>query len=278
MIWRNYVYNWFDMTDRVAIANKFALQDVDISVVQRQEITDNANDHWSESSRTLASGRLFSFSWKVVWLTKEIRWQAWDMICDAINLEPFMGSEYLHDLLFQTDSWEDRQVKVLVKTAPKWSNWLHRPEINFVFELYAPWFAVYWISEESESWSSSVFWWTSFANKFGDSWWSFSWDVVCNNEWNYKAWCEITVTWELVNPIIKNITNWNQYKINWTTNNLVLNSKDGRTVKDWWIDISYKRDYGTAIMLSPWLNTIVVFSDWGNATFTVKRFSAWNTI
>lgn len=278
MIGKNYNYNGFDMTDRVAIWLWFALQDVDITTVQRQNITDNANDHWSKSSRTLESGRLFSFVWLVSCITKEARGVAWELITNAINIEPFMNTEYLHNLTFQTDQWEDRQVKVLVKSKPKWTNWLHKPEINFTFELYAPWNELYGVTKHIINWSSAFFGGTSFSNNFGDSRWEFSWDGVCINQWNYKAGCTITINWTLVNPMIKNITNWLQYKINGTTNNLVLDSKDWWTVEDNWVDISNLREYWSAILLSPWTNTIWVFSDGGTATFTVERYDAWNTI
>lgn len=278
MIGKNYNFNWFDMTDRVSIGLGFALQDVDITTAQRQDIRDNSNDHGSKSSRTLESGRLFSFVGKVVWITKAARWATWKLITDAINLEPFTNEEYLHDLFFQNDEWEDRQVKVLVKEKPKWTNGLNNPDINFTFELYAPDNAVYGTVENSEAGESSFLGGTNFPNSFGDSWWDYSGAASCNNEWNYKAGCQIEVIGELINPTIKNLTNWQQYKINGTTKELVLNSKDGWTVTDEGVDISNKRDFGTPILLSPGVNEIAVFSEGGNATFTVKRFSAWNTI
>ncbi len=278
MIGKNYRYNWFDMTDRVAIQSGFALQDVDITTVQRQEIVDNANDHWSSSSRTLESGRLFSFVWKVSRLTKEERWATRKMITDALNVEIYMNTTYLHDLFFQTDEGDERQVKCLVKEKPKGSNGLHNPEINFTFDLYAPWNAVYWINEGGASWESSFFGWTSFGNKFGDAWWDFAWAASCENEGNYKAWCRIEIVGALTNPLIKNITNGQQYKINGQTTNLVLDSKDWRLVTDEGINISNKREYWSAILLSPGVNEIAVFADWGSATFTVNWFSARNTI
>jgi len=278
MIWKNYKYNWFDMSDRVAIWKGFQLTNCENDTVQRQRITDNANDHWSKSTRTLESWRLFTFTGKCIWLTKKERWTARELITNAINIESYMDTEYLHDLYFQTDRWEDRRVKALVKTKPNWTNNILNPRIPFTFELYSPDNAVYWIIQKIASWQSSLFWWTSFANSFWDSWGAFSWGAICVNAWNYKAGCEITITWNLVNPLIKNLTNWQQYKINWTTSNLVLNSKDWRSVTDWWIDISSKREYWTAIMLDSWTNEIWVFADSWTATFTVKRYDAWNTI
>jgi len=266
------------MTDRAAIAQWFALQDVEISTEQRQDIENYANDHWSISSRTLESWRLFVFSWIVSRVKKEDRWAAWKLITDAINIEPFMNTPYLHDLFFQTDEGEERQVKAMVKEKPRGTNWIWNPVINFSFELFAPWNAIYGITEHTAIGESSVFWWTSFANSFPIWWGWYSWATSCENLGNYKAWCEIKVVGELTNPLIKNLTTWQQFKINWVTKNLILNSKDWRTVEDEWVDIKYKREYGSAILLWAWMNQIWVFADAWDAAVTVKRFDAWNTI
>jgi hypothetical protein len=137
---------------------------------------------------------------------------------------------------------------------------------------------VYDIVEQTQDGNSSFFGGTNFANNLWDSRGEFAWGVHCENIWNYKAWCKINVVGGLVNPLIKNITNWQQYKINWTTNNLLLDSKDWWSVTDNWEDISNKRDYGTAIMLSPGINEIWIFADSWEAVFTVSWFSAWDTI
>ena len=279
MIWKNYIRNGFDMTDSVAIQQWFNLSNVDISTVKRQRIVDNANTHWSKTSRTLESGRLFVFTGNISWETKQERWVIEDLLNSNINIEPFMDTEYLHKLEFITDAGDDRFCYCSVKENLKTTNELHNPRVNFLFELYSPNNAVYDPIENTQSGSSSFFGGTSFPNKFGDSRWAFAGGASCDNQWNWKTWCLITVVWSLVNPLIKNITNWLQYKLNWTVNNLELDSRElWREVTSWWVDISSQRDYWEAILLSSGTNLIWIFADSWTATFTVKRHSARNTI
>jgi len=278
MIWKNYVYKGLDLSVSNLRNTNIVLTNINPSTIQRSEITDNANDHGSVASNTLESWRLFTFEGYCFWMTKEARGIAWELLNSSINIEAFVDSDPFYDLTFQTDRWENRYVKAKVEKKPTQKNWLCEPRIYFVFELYAQTNAILDPAEQTSSGTTSVFWWTSFANKFWDWRRGHSGGVTCVNAWNYKAWCEITVTWTMVNPLIKNLTNWLEYKINWTTTSLVLDSRDWDwAVTDWWANIKNKREYWKPIFLSPGSNDIIVMSDSWSWTVTVKWNSARNS-
>ena len=279
MIWTNYVYKTLDFSPANIPNTGIFITNVNNWTVQRDEVVDNANDHWSVASTTLESWRLFTFEWYCFGMDKDARWTSWELLNSVINVEPFVDSNPYYTLTFNTDKWDARYTLAKVRKKPEAENWMCDPRIKFTFELYAQTNAIFAPVEQTAAWLTTFFWGTNFANNFPDWRGNYTWWVLCLNNWNYKAWIELTIIWNLLNPTIKNLTNWLEYKISWTTSQLVVNSRNWlRTVNDLWADIKYKRNYWKPILLSPWSNIIIVTSDEWTWTVSAKWNSAWNTL
>ena len=279
MIGKNFRYNWLDMSPQAVFMTNIALSDVRSITGQTTEIKDNTNTHWSKASNTKEWGRLFIFEWYISGITKPIRWAAWRLLNERINIEPYLNADPYKKLEFQTDEWEDRWVMAKVNKKPDGSNAVNHPRIEFSFELFAETNEIYGKELKTQSFTSWIFGGTSFPNQFPDSWGSASYNNVCINEWNFSAWCIIQAQGELVNPKIKNLTNGQEFKIAGTTTNLILDTIWGKWwVTDEWLDIFYKREYGHPIHLSPWENIVVISDDNGTIIdYTVSWYDTRNT-
>lgn len=280
MIGKNYKYNWLDLSAGNVFNTNIALDDVEHMTGQRTDIIDNVNDHWSIASNTLESGRLIGFSWYVFGINKAIRWLAWKELNSKINIEPYVNEDPFKKLEFETDEWEYRRCMAKVNEKPKWTNGMNDSRIRFNFTLYVNSNELFGKDLNIETSTSGAFGGTSFPNSFWDSWGATIWSVNCINSWNFRAWCRIQCPWTLVNPKIKNTANWQEFKISWTTTNLVLDSLWWQwSVTDEWLDIMYKRESWVPIYLSPWDNYIVVVDDLGNVVnYTVSRYDTRNTV
>ena len=280
MIGKNYKYNWFDFSPSNVYNTHVALSDVTHTTSQRTDIVDNVNDHGSTASNTLESWRTIVFEGYVFGITKHDRGVYWRALNQAINIEPYVNVDPFYKLEFQSDDWEDLRVMAKVNTKPAGENGVNDSRIEFTFSLYCDTNEVYGATLHTATNRAWAFWWTSFANSFWDSWGDIAWVDTCVNNWNFKAWCKIEAYGTLVNPKVKNMTNWQEFKINWTTSALVLNSIwwDWR-VTDAWEDIMYKRDYWVPLFLSPWENTIIITDDtWAAVNYTVSWYDTWNSI
>jgi len=280
MIGKNFKYNWLDMSPANVYSTKIALSNVEGVTSQRTNIVDNVNDHGSTASNTLEGWRLFSFDWYISAITKVEKGTAWALLTSKVNIEPYVNVDPYKKLEFQSDLGVDLWVMAKVNKKPKGSNGVNDPRIVFWFELYAETNELYWTTLHSASWSASIFGWTNFANKFWNSRGASSGSSLCNNAGNFKAGCAITAVGTLVNPRIKNLTNGQEFKIDWTTTNLELNSLLWKwTVKDEGVDIMYKRESWVPIYLTPWDNSIMITDDVGaTSSFIVQRYDTWNTI
>jgi hypothetical protein len=65
MIGYNYKYKGFDMSDDKALENSFVITDVNKNLALRTTIREKQNYHGATSTPTLASGRLFTFSFEI---------------------------------------------------------------------------------------------------------------------------------------------------------------------------------------------------------------------
>lgn len=280
MLGKNYKYNWFDFSASKVYDTHVALSNVTHTTSQRTDIVDNVNDHGSTASNTLESGRVIVFEWYVLWLTKKERWDYRQALNNCINIEPYVNQDPFKKLEFQSDNWTDLRVMAKVNNKPTGTNWVLDSRIEFNFSLYANTNELYWTTLHTSTQTSWQFWGTSFPNSFGDSWWDTPWLDVCINAGNFKAGCKIEIYGAMTNPKIKNLTNGQEFKINWTTTALVLDSIWGSwTVTDGWEDIMYKRDYWVPIFLSPGDNYIFVSDDTGaEVAYTISWYDTYNTI
>lgn len=280
MIGRNYKYNGLDLSPSKVYDTKIALTDVEHMTDQRTEIVNNVNDHWSISSNTLESGRLIVFDGYVFGITKTNRGTGWELLNSHINIEPYVNKDPFKKLEFKTDKGEDRWLLAKVNEKPKGANGMNDSRIKFSFSLYSNSNEVYSANKNIVTNTTGGFGGTSFPNTFWDSWWDMGGLTSCINDWNFRAWCIIQCTHPLVNPKIRNLTNWQVFKINWSTSNLILDSTGGAwSVADAWVNIMNKRDYWVPIYLSPWDNYIIVSDDTGvEVGYSVSWYDTWNTV
>ena len=280
MIGKNYKYNGFDFSASKVFDTHVALSNVTHTTTQRTDIVDNVNDHGSNASNTLESWRVIVFEWYVFAITKKERWEYWRALNECINIEPYVNANPFSKLEFQSDDWIDLWVNAKVNNKPNWTNWVNDSRIEFTFSLYANTNELYWTTLHTVTNTAWVFGWTSFPNSFGDSRWDTAWVNVCNNAWNFKAWCKIEVYGNMTNPKIKNLTNGQEFKISWNTTALILDSIGGNwSVTDAWEDIMYKRAYWVPIFLSPWDNEIIVTDDnWASVNYTISWYDTWNSL
>ena len=122
MIWKNYQYNWLDLSPANVYATKIALSNVSAITGQDTNIINNINDHGSSASNTLESWRAFVFDWYIFGITKPTRGTAWELLNSHINIEPYVNADPFKRLDFQSDTGEDRRVMVKVNEKPRGTN------------------------------------------------------------------------------------------------------------------------------------------------------------
>lgn len=101
---------------------------------------------------------------------------------EAINIEPFLTTNPFYLLTFKTDSDEERQVYVKVRSKPKPVNGVNDSRIKFTFELYADTNAVISPTEESANGSSGFIGGVNFPMNFPDAWGNQYGGTSCTND------------------------------------------------------------------------------------------------
>jgi len=127
------------MSDDVALDNHFVITDVNKNLTTRVVIRDKQNYHGSTTTPTLASGRLFTFSFEIFW-TRQERAEAQRKLENAIRLQfnPWKSDE-LYPLEFETDEGITATINAQVYSVPKYNTAeLGGMNMSGAFELYAP--------------------------------------------------------------------------------------------------------------------------------------------
>lgn len=275
MIWKNFVYKWLDFTDQVQqtkLTNSgycYILQDVIKNVPLRTQTSDKANFHWWYSSETLAGQRLFTFVGKVVWLDKDKRHQARRELMLALVPEwnPNIINRGFYELLRQDDWGNNRLAYCKVYWMPEPTNDLDSPVIDFRFELLSETERIYW-DQHIVQWHKAIHGWITLSTTLPETFGSYVWAIPITNNWDWIAPTKIQIVGKCTNPKIINTRNGNKYRINWETNNLVLDNRNLNNnpletfiVTDNWVNIKEKRHSGADIFLEAWLNSIAVLTD-----------------
>lgn len=276
MLGKNFKYKWIDFTDEtqeLSVINNWywiILQNNIKDVNLRTDIYNRANYHWSYSSETLSSWRLFTFTGKIVGTTKTQRYSAWNQLISAIQPEnyPWVINRWFYNLERQNDNWDARTVKAKVFQPPIPSNWLESTVIDFTFELYAENEKIYDPTTNTATGSIWYMGWMTLSTTLPQTFTWYAWKITCNNSWNRAAPIKISVVWNVVNPKIFNITNWQKYRITKTISNLIydnrnLNNKQNEilVVTDEGSDIRAYRNSWWLIYLEAWTNELIITAD-----------------
>lgn len=282
MIWTNWNYKGIDFTDSVQYISKvdnwyaIFLQNEEHNTQSTMNSFERANYHGGYSSEVLVNPRYLNFTWKIVWHTKALRHEAWNTLISAIQPDPNPASPSFYNLTFKDDGWNDRLIYAKVETMPQASNWLDDPIIEFSFTLYSETEKVYGSTTNTATWWVGIIWWNTFATTFPTTFSWYGWTIACTNAGNRSAPIKVSVVWNIVNPKIINTTNWQKYRIDKTTSNLIFNNrnedndpKKRLVVTDSWVDIRWYRNSWAGIYLNPWINNLVVIWDSYDAGTTV---------
>ncbi len=266
---RNITFNNLNFGDQYARTNNFAIQTVQKNVSLRTDIFNKQNNHGWRITKTLASPRLFTFTWKVFWDTVwNFNWKT--LLNNALVLD------WYHELSWEDDWWTRYKTSAKVYKMPTYKvDRLWIPYESFTFEL---------ISEDSEyisstayQWSGEVWleWWITLSTELPVVLGWVIWTITMHNLWNHPAFTKVTVTWEIENPEIRNTTTGKFYKLNTTTTNLIIdNTVSPITAKDNDVNVKqYRVTWSTALILEPWENVMSLvwdnFSLASDITFTI---------
>jgi len=257
---------------------------VDHNTVLRTDINEKANWHWSYSSDTLASGRIFKFTGKVFGTDKENRELAKRALnfCIQPDGQPYTYGRGFYDLTRTDGAGLNKIVKAKVYKAPEYSSGGSGANFeNVEFELLAENETIFTDERKEVNgvvWGSSL-WIMTLDTTFPvplDDFEAISWNLICNNEWNRQTPLRLEINGEVKNPKIINLTNSMGYKLGKTTTKLVYDNintendpRKNLLITDNGVNISEFRINGGWIYLQPWINQIVVLSD-EPSTATVK--------
>jgi hypothetical protein len=238
----------------------------------RTDYNDLQNFHWTKSTRTLWTWRLFSFSWLIYWATYAER-QIWiDKLNEIINPEwlPSESNKWFYELTWYDWNWNKFKCNAKVISMCNFTHQVNEPIINFDFELYSDLFRYYWYTDKevTVTWTTNLYWTelpVIFPFEFSTIWNS----IQVVNSWNFIAPCEFRVVWYLENPVIVNNSTGTSYRLDVTTNDLIIDNRwDTLIVTDEWVDITkYRASWSKSVFLKPWLNNLFIF--WDNINLTL---------
>ncbi len=275
MIWKKFIYKWLDMSDENSTINNFVLQEVSKSTLYRTTVKNKQNYHGSDASPTLASGRLFTFNFSIFW-TRTQRANAQQKL-EAVIIPEF--NPWKTTWLYALQWTNDNEIDVKIQAQVFWSITYDEMEpwttiINGSFELFAPDPVYQWLITKNNAWEYWRSWWTTL--------WTTLWvaldellaEITFTNNWNWTAPVRITVTWNIENPKLKNITSDTYYWLTRTCTDLLFDwTWTGLIVTDEWVNVKADRMvWSEIIRVVPGENTFLL--SWTN--FSYDSEVVWN--
>ena len=256
MIVHNLTYNGVDLFDSLAWSNRIVLQEVNKRVDLRTTIFNKNTYHGTNTTDTLASGRLFTISWKI--FGNNIETQKGQTI-----LNNLLQLNWFNELSFEDDWWDRYKTQVKVYSMPEYKTEVISNIIDFTFELYSNSPTLKSFTDKNSSGGYGRIWGVTLPVELATSIsWAYNW-IEINNFWNQEALTKVQITWSIINPKVLNLTTWKYYWITGTTTDLVINNKvNPIIVEDEGINVKANRTtWSTGLILQPWINTVVVLWD-----------------
>lgn len=256
MLIHNIIYNWVDLSDTNATTNNLVVQEVDKAVGLRCEIIPKQNSHWTTTTNTLASWRLFTFKWTI------FGDRAGSMNGQTV-LNGMLTLDWEHELSFDDDWWNSFKCQAKVFKMPEYKTTLENDIVEFTFELYSEDPTLISFTDKSALWWYWTIWGTVLWTTLGTTLSNAIWVISINHLWNFRALTKITLVWSIDNPKVFNYANSEFYKLNRTTSNLIIDNTVSPTViTDSWINVKADRAvWSTWIVLEPWINNLLVLWD-----------------
>ncbi len=277
MIVRNISYKGIDLGDSAGDTNHLVIQEMRKDVKLRTTIYDKQTYHGSNSSFTLAGGRVLRLRWQIFWTDASDR-MIWQTLLNGLIIPeaiPTDTNRGFYELTYEDDNWAKLKCLAKVYEMPIYSNNLWSPIIDFSFKLYVEESYVLWYTDEVWTGSQWLYWgiklWTTLGKAMNDNFNAIS----CDNNWNFMSPCKIEVVGTVVNPKILNTLTWWYYKLWTTTTNLVIdNTWKTPVVADDWVNVSwYRTDWSTTQYIYPWVNDMLLL--WDNLT---RNNYSWDTV
>lgn len=259
----DYTYKWVSLSDALFPTSHLIIERVTRDVKLRTEIFNRENGHGSITGTTLASGRLFAFSGKIVGFNNSTLQDGMDILNNLIKPEGLVGENELYDLTWKDFDNNEFTVKAKVYTMPQYTRETASPVVDFSFELYAPDAVYTWVTENSDTWWMGTIGGWIFPAVLPLGWSGAVWAVEITNSWTFQANVKIEITGTVQNPKIINLTNSRYYGLNITTNNLVYdNTVKPIVVTEWGVSVTGNRiAWSKGVTLNPWLNKILLHWD-----------------
>ena len=256
MIVHNLTYNGVDLFDSLAWSNRIVLQEVNKRVDLRTTIFNKNTYHGTNTTDTLASGRLFTITWKIFGNRTETQ-------TGQTILNNLLQLNWFNELSFEDDWWDRYKTQVKVYSMPEYKTEVISNIIDFTFELYSNSPTLKSFTDKSSSGGYGRIWGVTLPVELATSIsWAYNW-IEINNLWNQEALTKVQITWSIINPKVLNLTTWKYYWITGTTTDLVINNKvNPIIVEDEGINVKANRTtWSTGLILQPWINTVVVLWD-----------------
>jgi len=293
MINKNWKYKDIDFSCSEVVSSKslnwysYLIRNMTMQTWLRTDFFDIANYHWSFVSETLATWRTFTFECTLYAddMAKATDWR--NKLIKNLQPEanPWSLNRGFYPLYFTDWNWVDKFVyaKVTELPDPSFDSKITKT-FDFTFSLYAESEKIFSTTYNSSVWSIWFQWWFTLPTPLPNSLSWYAWYISCNNIWNWSAPINVSIVWDVVNPKLINITNWNKYRIDKTITNLVFNNinlENNPTkrllVTDAWTNISQYRNSWAWIYLDSGVNNFIVLADsfsW-NPIVTVNRYNTY---
>lgn len=254
MIIHNITYNGVDLSDLSAKNNYVVIQENAKQLNLRTKVFDNLNAFWSRTTNTVAWGRLFSFTGQVFW--DRANAQIWQ---DTLNNLLIPDSEFYE--LTWTDDWgTEYKTKAKVYQMPIYSPTLDNDIVDFTFQLYSEDAEFNWIVDFTATGAIWNLWWVELGVVLWTELWEALGEIEIINEWNWNAKTRVNIIWQITNPKVLNLNNWEFYKLNTTTGNLIIDNRETPIiVEDNLVNVKeYREAWSVWLTLEPWLNRVIV--------------------
>lgn len=284
MLWQNFAYKWFSFSDLLAKTQWVVITNVNKNVNTTTNIYNRNNAHGTHSSKTLAGWRLFTFTGQIYDYDHASKEQKWDLLNTVVQVVPTSNDPEFFELSREDKGWNPRRCMAKVFTMPKAENWLNSHIIDVTFELYAENFQIFGASK-SASWSLWVYGWNNLWNYLDNQLNAASNTIECTNDGNFAAPCKIMISWPTTDLLVLNTTNGTKLKLNWWTNNLLIDNQNLQNlpnevllIEDNGANAYYKWAFWGQILLSPGQN-VLSFSDWvldPSTVITVERYDTYS--
>jgi hypothetical protein len=271
---RNWQYDWLLLSSKDVKYRFQVIQDPTRNYIMDTLTFNKINQHWVQTSNTVAKGRLFSFTMAIFWTDLE-KQEAFSYLLNKIRPVwiPNDPNNAFHTLKWTDERWKDVQIEAKVWSAPVITE-IRNDVRNVAFELFS----------ENPNYQSqtlkmaSWYWWDYWWLALWISWLAFEeWKALDEavaqidiyNSWNHEATpIIVTINWNIEKPKIYNIDTNQYYQLTNNTTALIYDNTWTKVkVEDWSADITnYRASWSFDVFLQNWLNRLVI--TWDNFDYS----------